>query len=374
MPLAHTMESLQTQVLTDKQEREVVYKVVQFCNQNDIDDALVRSFVENNQDIKRLKRLTTTANDLDTINDFNLMQSPDLSKIKPSKLLNLIKIASYTPNLTHLKCFLTDDIDNPLEVVKSLDVLKKLPNLEELTLINLPVSDDGMQIIADNLSYLPNLKVLCINNALIGDPGAQTLANSLKYIKNLKGLFLSDNCIGATGAKDLAQKFAFVEGLERFSLENNKIGDSGAQALANNLQSIKDLKNLVLSNNQISFEGIQALANNLQYVKKLERLSLGQNQIGNNGLQELANNLQYVNSLEMLFLSDSNIEDAGIQVLASFLQQSQIVPVLSFLELRGNNIAQQGGNALTSIYNNDTREQLVISGLSIDVPVNNANF
>jgi hypothetical protein len=127
---------------------------------------------------------------------------------------------------------------------EQLEMVADLPYLDNLTLDETPISDQGYA----HLKKLRNLKVLWLNETKIEDNGLRSLAKLTK----LTDLHLRDTNITDAGLKHLSGSTNLDEWL---NLRNTKVSDAGLK----HLRGLKKLDELVLSGTNVTEEGARSL-------------------------------------------------------------------------------------------------------------------
>jgi hypothetical protein len=133
---------------------------------------------------------------------------------------------------------------------EDLTVLRDLPDLRELTLMNgRRITDQGLM----NISELKQLRVLALNGTGITGSGLR----HIRSCRELEGLTLDDTPLTDQGLAHLEQ----LPKLEWLHLSNTKVTDKGLTHLTH-LESLEDLQ---IRNTNVTDEG-------LEYLAKLTRL------------------------------------------------------------------------------------------------------
>jgi hypothetical protein len=149
-----------------------------------------------------------------------------------------------------------------------LAILRDLPDLRELTLMNRTRIADGS---LRNLSALPRLEVLALNGTKIDGSG---LAN-IRYPQRITGLSLHD----APVTDEALAYVGKMSNLKWLCLLNTRITDSGLSHLA----SLKSLEDLQIQGTAVTDKGL----GHLKAITSLKRVLLGSTQTTADGRAKL---------------------------------------------------------------------------------------
>jgi Leucine-rich repeat (LRR) protein len=235
--------------------------------------------------------------------------------------------------------------------------LKQLLNLSNLTLKDLPITDEGIM----HLQTLPRLRALNLSGTRVTDKTLGFLTNQkfldvlvlsgtsitndgmqlLGKITSLKLLWLDDTAVtdeGLIHLKSLSlerlevpqitdrglQHIAHLTELTRLDLPN--VSDDGLK----NLQDLKALDILILGS-KVTNAGLKHLA---PLRDNLNVLSLSGTKITDDGLASLKD----FSRLEYLFLNDTEITDNGLEQLKSFANLRRV-------DLQGTAVTEAGAES-----------------------------
>ena len=214
---------------------------------------------------------------------------------------------------------------------QSMNHVKPLTNIRELSLRNTKVTDAGLE----QLEGLTPLQKLDLNGTQITDAG----------LGHLSGL----------------------TGLQELSLANTLVTDAGLE----HLQGLKNLERLSLANTALSGAGLK----NLQGAENLEWLDLTNTHINDNSMEDLRflwawfkltslGEVSTLNPVFTLILDQTQITDAGLAHLedldyyptALSLRETQVTDVgiehlqglskLRYVELQGTKVTREGWTKL----------------------------
>ena len=211
-------------------------------------------------------------------------------------------------------------------VIKILEVLKQLHNLNELSIgsnnITNSISDitDSEEIrlydllvgvITNNL----NMEMLGIDEVCKRADGVTKVITALKTLSYLKILNISGNNINKEAADDFAMVITTNSNLTKLYIADNYLGATGTSIIARTLVSSRVLEVLDITNNSISVEAAESITEIIKNNPQLKVLLLGNNCLIkkkddlNNEDQKLV--LSNANSLSDI-LSTMNLSDVFI--------------------------------------------------------------
>jgi hypothetical protein len=192
------------------------------------------------------------------------------------------------------------DFNSAGDLAHLLPLLRKLPDLSELTIQTPKMDDAGMNM----LEGLPKLARLNLYSAAVTDAGVMVLKTlpSLRYLP-----------IGGTKITDAGLvRIAELSKLEYLGLRGDNITDAGLTSLRGHPR----LNTLNLSETRVTDAG-------LVYLKdcgQLEVLQLSADRISDAGMAELAR----LTKLTGLFLDGTQVTDAGLQHLRSMSRLTKL--------------------------------------------------
>jgi Leucine-rich repeat (LRR) protein len=222
--------------------------------------------------------------------------------------------------------------------------LASLTQLQELTLANSAVNDDGLA----NMKVFPALKSLNLTAAPLTGTGFE----HLKGPTRLQVLHLEGTPVNDAGLRCLGH----LTGLRQLYLQGSKITDAGLEHLNRltsltalhlddtaidgggfaSLSGLTDMEILKISRSRFSDIGLKHLA----AMRKLTTLELASTAVTGEGFPALAK----MNRLKFLFLRQAPVNDAG---LAHFPP----LPALQVLDLSGTQVTDTGVQALKRLTN-----------------------
>jgi acyl-CoA:6-aminopenicillanic acid acyl transferase/Leucine Rich Repeat (LRR) protein len=169
----------------------------------------------------------------------------------------------------------------------ALPLLAKLPDLEELGLMDAPIGDGALEVVKS----MPKLRALNIGGTRVTDAG-------LQHVQGLTSL-------------------------EYLGVMRTQVSDAGLA----NLKNLPSLKTLNLADTKVTDEGLVHLFG----LKRLEGLNLSNNAITDAGLVQVGK----IPSVAGLNLTGTKVTDAGLVHLAS-------LPKLTKLNLTGTAVTEEG--------------------------------
>jgi len=175
------------------------------------------------------------------------------------------------------------------------DDLVDLPKLRDLTLREMPITDEGLQ----KLARLRRLESLCIdtgNSRDITDHGLEHLSSLIE----LENLTVRSIQITGEGLRPLTA----LKKLRSLSLRSDSISLRGLEIVV----QFTNLDSLRISSNNLTDEGLRALAK----LEGLTNLWVEGNNITDEGLKHIAR----LSNLQQLTVNSRGITDAGLAHLA----------------------------------------------------------
>ena len=218
----------------------------------------------------------------------------------------------HCPNLTSVTLF--GNLMVTEEGLRSLTTVFQSDNcrLEDLSLGELNIGDDGMAVLAIGLASLPTLKRLNLSGTSIGDKGLQDFVRALVNC-NLEELGIS-HMLSVSGSRLLGTFLQSSTSMRSLSLKGSIIADEGIQSLVDGMANCCSLTDLKLRHNHlITSNGLSSLTTLL----RAEQCSLRTLEFFDIHLDHdevavvLANDLIGNKSLETLYISVSDIAARG---------------------------------------------------------------
>jgi len=307
-------------------------------------------------------------------NPFKQLDLSHFGKVDANELHTLVyTIHQWAPicclNLTAMEIGKKDRLRN---LVKS---LKIYPQIEELTLDQNQIQDEGATLLAELLKEDNTLKKLSLVKNEIQDTGATDLANALVSNQSLLILDLSKNAIGDVGVQRWIELFQEIS-LEQLNLSLNQIGELGVDQMKSYsgetvvlfenqkgdqvVKKIHSLKRVIHGDrSQIGDQRAITIAKAIQdkskfilnsklegkWLYSFSELHLNHNQIGDLGVEALVKALITGKILlQALYLKENRIGDRGAKALANLLIHPY--PHFQHLNLKGNQIGDFGASIL----------------------------
>ncbi|XP_037116564.1 LOW QUALITY PROTEIN: uncharacterized protein LOC119128354 [Syngnathus acus] len=271
-------------------------------------------------------------------------------------------------------------------------VLSSSRTLRHLVLNENDLYDDGLEALAAGLAKPQcTLQVLRLRNCQLSKKSCEALASVLTSFRTLSHLDLSFNDLYDDGLEALAAGLAKPQcTLQDLRLRNCQLSKKSCEALASVLSSPGSLRELDLSDNDLRDDGLEALAAGLAKPQcTLQVLRLQLCKLSKKSCEALASVLSSPGSLRELDLGFNDLRDDGLEALAAGLAKPQCTlqvlrlawceigtrgcvslakalrsnpSHLQQLNLRGNNIGEEGKRALEEVQM-DSRCSLKIDGV-----------
>ena len=178
-----------------------------------------------------------------------------------------------------------------------------------------------------------NLINIHVNSCNFGDEGCRLFALALgsSTHKSLQNLSLRNNNIEDEGMVDIFTSLSKYPQLQKLNLYGNCLRKNGCVALATLLRcSVKVLQNLSISRNEINDEGIEALVPAFTNHNSLQNVYLSQNpSIATRGWQSLASILESPTSnLKHLYVDQNNVDNEAASAFANVLANNHTLHTL----------------------------------------------
>ena len=186
-------------------------------------------------------------------------------------------LASSLCNFTQCLCKL-DISNNNISVNSIAGVLKHCTHLEELNISSNDIGDDGACVLASTFChYAQCLLKLDISCNKIRSYGIISIADALKHCTHLEELSVSNNDIGDDGACTIVRSCSrSARSLHKLYMSNNRIWSKGCKAIAEALEHCINLRELDLScNDQLEDRDFLDLARVLRHCTDLKILKSG---------------------------------------------------------------------------------------------------
>ncbi|XP_032872703.1 nucleotide-binding oligomerization domain-containing protein 1-like isoform X2 [Amblyraja radiata] len=182
--------------------------------------------------------------------------------------------------LRHRKTSIALELDN--NNINDYGVKELIPCFHKLTVVRLSVNqvtDDGVKVLAEELTKYKIIKFLGLYWNQITDVGAQDVARIVEECPSLHTLKIGLNKLTSEGGKLLAQAIKKNKGFRDIGMWGNQIGDVGAVAFAEALRNHPSIQEISLAGNGISTVGGKSLAEALRDNSSLETFWLTENRL-----------------------------------------------------------------------------------------------
>uniref|UniRef100_UPI00398EFD1B nucleotide-binding oligomerization domain-containing protein 1 isoform X2 n=1 Tax=Pristiophorus japonicus TaxID=55135 RepID=UPI00398EFD1B len=182
--------------------------------------------------------------------------------------------------LRHRKKPIALELDN--NNINDHGVKELIPCFDKLTVVRLSVNqvtDDGVKVLAEELTKYKIIKILGLYRNQITDVGALFVARIIEECPNLRMLKMWGNQIGDSGAIAFADAIRNHPSLKELSLAANGISTEGGRSLAEALRENRSLEVFWLTENLLNDEVAGIFAEALRVNKSLLHLWLINNKI-----------------------------------------------------------------------------------------------
>jgi Ran GTPase-activating protein (RanGAP) involved in mRNA processing and transport len=185
------------------------------------------------------------------------------------------------------------------------------------------------------LLYMPQLESLEIQNCELGDNGIAILAKDLSHLVKIRELNVANNQMTSSGLLELSKGMARCKGLTSLRLQKNNLGKDGYFVLASWLRELILLEVLNISECCIADKGASIVAGSI-LSGSLKKLSMRSNGFTIKGSQEVFEHLQRPPALEHIDFSDNCIflptEKIGRSMSMDIMTDSE--PFTRFLQYK----------------------------------------
>ena len=230
--------------------------------------------------------------------------------------------------------------------------------MENLSLSNNNLNDDGVIKIAQSLCKHTKLKVINLQSNNITEKAAEALASIISSNTGLEQLYLDNNTI-QLGVITISTALTNISLLKVLDLDNNNIHEEAADELSAAIRANNSLEKLCLGGNRLGSSTVM-IVNALKQITTLKELNLNGNQNRSEELAPALTSIISVNkSIENLLLSDNNLNDDGVIKIAQSLCKHTKLKVIN---LRSNNITEKAAEALASIISSNARLEKLYLG------------
>ncbi|KAM5157407.1 nucleotide-binding oligomerization domain-containing protein 1 [Mantella aurantiaca] len=240
--------------------------------------------------------------------------------------------------LNHYKKQIALDLDN--NNINDYGVKELIPCFNKLLVVRLSVNqigDEGVRVLAEELTKYKIIRFLGLYKNLITDIGARHVARIMEECPSLRYVMLGYNQLTAVGGTYIGQALQRNTNIVNIGMWGNRIGDEGARAFAESLRNHPNLTDLSLTFNDISTAGGISIADALQENKSLKVLWIMQNRFTDEAAEHFAQMLRVNKTLRNLWLQNNNLTNHGANKLAEALEDNT---VLEEICLKGNHLTR----------------------------------
>lgn len=232
----------------------------------------------------------------------------------------------------------------PVGTERLAHTLKTNTTVTGLWLKRNPVGAEGAVYLAEMLRHNTSLRVLDLVHTGMGREGLETILQALIHDnRSIQRLYLGGNNLMPEDTGLIADLLCKNDALEALLLNVNHLGEEGSKILAEGLSKNHTIRELGLASNGLNANSVAYLFDALRQHPSLLKLDMG-----------------YSPSTRVLGAIANRIGDNGAQFAAAFLARN---PLLSHLDLRGNDISANGQESLKAALENNTHlYELCLSG------------
>jgi len=220
--------------------------------------------------------------------------------------------------------------------------------LEQLTLRNNRLNDDGVIMIAQSLCKHSKLKCLNLRNNSVTEKAAESLASVMSNNNGLEELYLGNNQL-QLGVTKLTTALKNISTLKVLDLNNNNMPEQAADELSIAIRANTLLEKLKLSGNHLgsSFTLITKACCHNSSLKEIAIKNIG---ISDGLVNDLAAVIRYNSSLEYLSISENDIQSSGFMVISQALN---VISSLKYLYAYGINVTSTVSEELSFLVDNN---------------------
>uniref|UniRef100_UPI00398F5772 nucleotide-binding oligomerization domain-containing protein 1-like n=1 Tax=Pristiophorus japonicus TaxID=55135 RepID=UPI00398F5772 len=241
-------------------------------------------------------------------------------------------------------------------------IFRDLQKTIALELDNNNINDYGVK---ELIPCFSKLRVIRLNANQITDDGVQVLTEELKKYKIVQFLGLYKNQITDTGAQYVSTLINECPSLIKLTIGYNKITSEGGKMLAQAVQKSQTMKHIWMWGNQIGDSGAVAFAKALRNHPSLKELSLAANGISTEGGKSLAAALKDNSSLKILWLTGNELDDEAARCFADVLKVNRSLQSLWLIK---NNITLLGANSLIeALRENSSMREICLKSNTISI-------
>ncbi|XP_035684209.1 NLR family CARD domain-containing protein 4-like [Branchiostoma floridae] len=230
--------------------------------------------------------------------------------------------------------------DSPDETARLVSVLKNVPGLRVLQLVDTALTPSSLQPLVLGFSHMSLLEELDLSwNPDLGNAGMEVLKVGLSSVPHLAVLRLGEVEMTAVGMSSLAPYMRHLVALRELDISYNEIGDTGIKSLTTVLLILTAMQVLGLKRIGIGPKCMCTLVPVLCQLTRLIKLDISDNAIGDPGLECLATILPHFTAMKALVLRETGIGDRGISSLIKALPH---LVQLQVLDVGFNNTGDSG--------------------------------
>ncbi|XP_059815319.1 NACHT, LRR and PYD domains-containing protein 14-like [Hypanus sabinus] len=252
---------------------------------------------------------------------------------------------STNPSLTEL-----DMSENKLgdSGVKLVSVALRNPEckIQKLGLIDVGLTDSGADDLASALSTNPSLTELNLSGNKLGDSGVKLVSAALRNPEcKIQRLWLIDVGLTDSGVEDLASALSTNTSLMELDMSENELGDAGVKIVSAALRNPEcKIQKLRLTRVSLTDSGAEDLVSTLSTNPSLTELNLSGNELGDSGVKLVSAALRNPEcKIQKLQLDKVGLTDSGAEDLVSTLSTN---PSLTVLNLGLNSLTDRSVPAL----------------------------
>ena len=202
---------------------------------------------------------------------------------------------------------------------------------QELTLKNIPITQDAAETFAGILTFMKDLRLLKLHNVI--DPAdVKTIAKSLHRLTNLQSLDLSHTKI-CDATVDLCNSLKSLSNLGELLLSDASLEEPHSSLIGKTLQYLPALRALDLSDNKIG-PAMRNICEGLRHCR-IKNLMLEATYIDDEGLGQLP--FRELNHLETLHICTNISTDKpvlyGPEGIENLFQNLHFMPSLKYIEI-----------------------------------------
>ncbi|XP_059816755.1 NACHT, LRR and PYD domains-containing protein 12-like isoform X2 [Hypanus sabinus] len=220
------------------------------------------------------------------------------------------------------------------------------PSLTELDMSENKLGDSGVKLVSAALRN-PECKIqrLWLIDVGLSDSGVEDLASALSTNTSLMELDMSENELGDAGVKIVSAALRNPEcKIQKLRLTRVSLSDSGAEDLVSALSANPSLMELNLSGNELGDSGVKLVSAALRNPEcKIQKLWLDKVGLTDSGTEELVSALSTNPSLTVLNLGLNSLTDRSVSALYRLILT---LPILEWICLGSNQFSEIGGKEL----------------------------